>query len=433
MSKCDNVPTILSGVIIMNQSPVAKRLGYLSGAPRVSTHPQAEVRGARSHVLGVIHAFEALGWQVTPFIVGDRVPKSWVNKGSENAISSSFLKTLAVDLIRITMAVINSYRSWRELEGKVDFVYERLGSFQSLGYLFKKHNIPWILETNALLYYEAKIERNSLVLSKIAQYLEIQAYRKCDVLICVSYSLKEMIIKEAEISPDKVLVVPNGVDTEYFNPATCQPVRMFKEFTLGFMGGLFPWQALDLLIKAISELDQENGIQINLIVIGDGKMRISWEALSDELGLTDRIKFLGWLSQPDLLPLISGVDMGFSGHVDLQGGSIYRSPLKIYEYMALGIPVITSEVEDAKCLIRDHDTGFVFKSGEIESLKSTLLKAYNFRNKLGEMGANAREEVVANHSWTSRIQILLRDVEDILQSQKLASSKIRDSSFLFTP
>lgn len=46
-------------------------LGYLSGAPRVSTNPEAECGGPRSHVLGVIRAFETLEWEVKPFIVGD--------------------------------------------------------------------------------------------------------------------------------------------------------------------------------------------------------------------------------------------------------------------------------------------------------------------------------------------------------------------------
>nr|MDP9479668.1 hypothetical protein [Actinomycetota bacterium] len=68
-------------------APRKKRLGYLSAAPRVSTRPDAEAGGPRSHVLGVIRAFESLGWSVNRFIVGDRMPKGVAGGGSEKALS----------------------------------------------------------------------------------------------------------------------------------------------------------------------------------------------------------------------------------------------------------------------------------------------------------------------------------------------------------
>src|SRR3954465_6482754 len=54
--------------------PMPRRLGYLSGAPRASPRPDPEAIGPRSHVVGVLAAFRELGWEVQPYIVGDRVP-----------------------------------------------------------------------------------------------------------------------------------------------------------------------------------------------------------------------------------------------------------------------------------------------------------------------------------------------------------------------
>ena len=92
-------------------------LGYLSGAPRVSTAPQAELGGARTHVLGIITAFERLGWEVKPYIVGDKVPRKWVTKGSEKAVSSGFFRTLIVDLVRLITAAVYSRQAWQDLGG----------------------------------------------------------------------------------------------------------------------------------------------------------------------------------------------------------------------------------------------------------------------------------------------------------------------------
>lgn len=91
-------------------------LGYLSGAPIVSTELQAELGGARTHVLGIITAFEKLGWDVKPYIVGDKVPRKWVTKGSEKVISTSLFRTLVVDLIRLIFSVMYSRKAKQEIE-----------------------------------------------------------------------------------------------------------------------------------------------------------------------------------------------------------------------------------------------------------------------------------------------------------------------------
>ncbi|MEO0936510.1 MAG: glycosyltransferase WbuB, partial [Cyanobacteria bacterium J06641_2] len=71
------------------------RLGFLAAAPRISTHPDAEMSGPRSRILGLIQGFKSSGWEVETFIVGDRVPQNWSAKGSGEAISKGFFRTLA--------------------------------------------------------------------------------------------------------------------------------------------------------------------------------------------------------------------------------------------------------------------------------------------------------------------------------------------------
>jgi hypothetical protein len=109
---------------------VRRRLGYLSGAPRVSTRPEADLSGPRTHVLGVIRAFESLGWQVTTFIVGDRVPAGWVvGRQTESALRSCWLIRLGADVFRAAIGVVNGWRAVREI-GDVDWVYGVSGPFR---------------------------------------------------------------------------------------------------------------------------------------------------------------------------------------------------------------------------------------------------------------------------------------------------------------
>ncbi|MEL6441280.1 MAG: glycosyltransferase family 4 protein [Cyanobacteria bacterium J06621_8] len=391
-------------------------LGYLSGAPRVSTDPQAELGGARTHVLGIITAFEQLSWNVKPYIVGDKVPRKWVGKGSERAISNSFFRTLIVDLIRLIISARYSRQAWQELKGQVDWVYERCGTFQAMGRKFKYNGVPWILETNALLYEEAKFERKSLILYKLARYMEIKAYQDCDVLVCISNNLKQRLITETDISSEKILVIPNGVNLNYINPDQHPSRRLFSGFTVGFVGSLYAWSGLDLLLEVVREL-QGKGFNISVVVIGDGQVKETLLEQVQKLNLVDNVKFLGQLPQKELLPILAGCDLGYSGHFDLQGKQAYRSPLKLYEYMAMAKPVLASAIEGTESVIREGQTGFLFQPNDKNSLKQALVKAFTAQNKLPEMGAEARQEIELNHSWTRRVQVLIEQSDRILKEK----------------
>ncbi|MBE9014704.1 glycosyltransferase WbuB [Chroococcidiopsis sp. CCALA 051] len=401
----------------MEHKSVICRLGYLSAAPRASTRPDAEAGGPRSHMLGVMRAFAALQWQVHPFIVGDRVPRSWVTKGSERAVTAGFVRTLGSDLIRLYMSNLNARRAWQELAQKVDLVYERRAALQSLGWIFKQHGIPWILETNSPLFYETKAERKNVVLSDLERQLEIQAYRECDLLVCVTQALKEIIVREAEISPEKVIVLPNGVDTSVFDSEGRHPKRIFDNFTIGFVGNLYPWQGLDDLLEVLNDL-QTDGFDLSLVVVGDGQMRQEWESKARSLGLSNRVEFVGQVSWDEVPDYIAGFDLGYSGHVKMQIGTMYHSPLKIYEYMAMGKPVLASAFEDAKFALRDGKTGFLFPSGDKQALKSALVRAYESRVALPNMGELARQEILTYHSWTARVRTLIETVEQIFRDRE---------------
>jgi glycosyltransferase involved in cell wall biosynthesis len=389
------------------------RMGYLSGAPRISTHPEAEISGPRAHILGCIRAQEALGWEVTPYIVGDRLPPAMVTKKSENSMSGNFLKALALDVARLGLGVKHSRQAWKEMRNEVDWVYERFAPFQAMGRLFKRHGLPWVLETHAPLFYEAKTERKTTVLHGLAQRLEVQAYRDCDALICVTDALKDLIVEASSIAPDKVVVVPNGVDTERFNPDSHIPKRLFPGLTIGFVGRLYAWHGLDILLDAIHDLRTEH-LDISLVVIGDGLMRSQWETYATEIGIGDQVRFIGQVPWSEVPAYIAGFDLGYTGQIQMQVGKMYHSPLKLYEYMAMAKPVVASAFEDAKRTLQEKETGFLFEPGNREDLKRALRDAYAAKENLYHMGSQARLSAIDNHSWIARVNEMSASLRDIL-------------------
>jgi glycosyltransferase involved in cell wall biosynthesis len=390
---------------------VTRRIAYLSGAPRVSTRPEAELSGPRAHVLGVMNAFRDLGCDVRPFIAGDHVPPDWISAGSGARIKG-WPRRFAADLMRMTMGIINARRAPLALRGPFDYVYERLSALQSLGWIFQRQGAIWILESNAPLFLEAHGDRETIALSGLARRIEIRAYRRADIVVCVSPALKTIIAGEANLDPRRIVVVPNGVDTRIFDPQVHEPRRTFEGFTIGFVGTLYAWQGLGDLLHAIHDL-RNKGLAINLAVAGDGPMRAGWETLAGQLGLTGCTRFLGRIPPDEVPPLIAGFDVCFSGQIPLQTGEMYLSPIKLYEYMAMGKPVVASSFQDARSLIRDGENGWLFLPEDRAALSQALEAAYRNSDSLKVMGSDCRRQIVAHHSWSARVIEMMAAVETL--------------------
>lgn len=401
---------------------MTRRLGYLSGAPRVSTRNDAGAAGPRSHVVSFIKAMEAEGWDVHAFIVGDRISHKWTGGKSADVLHRWGVMRFGADIARLILGSVNARRAWHEL-GRVDWAYERFAVLQALGRRFQRHGVPWILETNGPFFYEATTQRKSVAWGSLLRRLEVSAYRSCDVLICVTETLKEMLVREAGLRPEKIIVVPNGVDTDFFDPVAHQPHRLFDGMVVGFVGGLIEWQGLHLLLKAVADLRSE-GIPVSAVLVGDGVERKNLESQAASLGLRGAIRFTGSVSWELVPSYIAGMDVGFSGQIASAVG-MYHSPLKLYEYMAMARPVVASAYEDARRVIRDGETGYLFEPDDVEGLKRALRRAWQARQRLGALGARGRELMVASHTWRARVRCLVPEIERILRKSDGAGQASR--------
>jgi glycosyltransferase involved in cell wall biosynthesis len=389
------------------------RVGYLSAAPRVSTRDDAEASGPRTHILGTIRGLRDAGASVAPFIVGDHMPRR-LRARSEKALRRGVATTLVADVARIGLGALNARRAYRELGADVDLVYERHATLQSLGWIFRRHEVPWILETNAPFFYEAKSERKSLVLDRLARRRELQAYRQCDVLVCISRDLRDILVA-AGIDAGKIAVVPNGVDDVRFDPRACAGMpRWFPGFTVGFAGAIIEWQGLDLLLEAVAAV-RAAGADVSVVIAGDGPFREACEALAVRLGLARHVRFTGRVAGTAVPSLLAGVDCGFSGQRVLKIGRMYHSPLKLYEYMAMARPPIASRFDDAMQAVDDRVSGFLFAPGDRADLERALRDAVAAGPRLPEMGRAARQRVLDRYTWRARIDGLFRAVEPRLR------------------
>lgn len=395
------------------------RLLYLSGAPRVSTHPDADSGGARAHVLGVVEGFERAGWTVDRFIVGDEIDaavRSRVSRAVTDASggAKATIRRIAGDVARLGIAAANARRLARRIDPKVTWAYERFATMQRLGRVAQRRGVPWILETQGPFFHEAANDRRSLALTGLARRRELDAYRRCDALVCVSTALRDLIVDLAGIDPAKVIVVPNGVDERAFDPSRTQRRRLTPEstFTIGYVGGLPPWQALDRLFSALARLREPLG-DVAVVVVGDGPSRAVWAEAAERAHLGDRVHWVGRVPRTAVPSYLAGFDVGYSGPIRSSLGSMYHSPLKLYEYLAMGVPVLAADFADARRLVADTGGGVLFTSDD-DALDAALLEAAAAHREGRYDATTLRERVLARHSWDRRVETLIGSVDQVL-------------------
>jgi glycosyltransferase involved in cell wall biosynthesis len=237
-----------------------------------------------------------------------------------------------------------------------------------------------------------------------------RAFEAAGVLIAVS----EEVAAYLETYPGaraKVVVIPNGVDPERIKPAPRPSPGEPASFRVGFVGSLKPWHGLSVLIEAFHQLQQEEPTS-RLLIVGDGPERAKLSGDIERRGLQSAIELTGSVP-PDQIPArLASMDVAVAPYLPLT--PFYFSPLKMFEYMAAGLPVVASRIGQITRVIQNDINGVLFSPGDALDLAAALKSLRNDPEKRIRLGREARKSVLQKHTWQ---QVVLR----ILETERLAS------------
>ena len=184
--------------------------------------------------------------------------------------------------------------------------------------------------------------------------------------------------------------VQNGLNSNYFVPPKKKPSK--DTIDLLFVGRLEKVKNLSYLIKGFCEALKENK-KIFLHIVGEGRERNSLEKLTEQLNISDFIKFHGVLYKENLLKIYQDSD------VFLITSEHESFCMVVTEAMACGLPVIGTKVGFLPNLITPGETGFLVELNNIKELKEKILFFAKNREKAREFGSKARNFVKKNFSW----------------------------------
>lgn len=271
-----------------------------------------------------------------------------------------------------------------------DLVYERHALYAHAAMEWAATNgQPSILEVNAPLLEEQAAHRH-LALPEEAEASVRRAMRSASLVSAVS---PPVVDHSLAIGARRAVCVPNGIDPARFPAPGPRPDR---PFTVGFLGSLKPWHGLPTLIDAFALLRAEHPTA-RLLIVGDGPERAATEARLRAADAHEAARFTGLLSAADVPGALSDMDVGTAPYGASE--AFYFSPLKIYEYMAAGLPVVASRTGHLAELVEDGRTGLIVPPDAPRALADALSELAAGGDAARAMGAAGRARVLADHTW----------------------------------
>ena len=292
----------------------------------------------------------------------DKYPKDLLNEFEEINIKVNFYGDLKKGFIRYLRLVYFSYK-----------ICQKLKPHSILSFPFGWHSF---------IAFGAKLSRVKNICTHVGNYPPIKEkkMKKFKILvqlgrlftkkcICCSDYVMNATKEYFAIPQDSLTRIYNSCDFEKFRKNNKEFLAFNKNLNLGMVARLEKHKDHTTLIKAIP-LILKKGIEVKLSIIGDGSQRDKLEKLSQEIGVKNKVNFLG--SRRDIPKILSGLDIFVFSAKEDEGFGI-----ALAEAMVAGIPILASNAGACIEILKNGEYGYIFEKGNSEDLVSKVLEMKN--------------------------------------------------------
>jgi len=336
------------------------------------------------------------------FSKGFKIVNLWTWQPKSVALSK--LSRVAYYSIMPLLALI-----WSTLNNDFDCVITSSGSTPLVWFpglfakkLFKK---AWIVDERDLLIDGAVslgfLKKDSLLTSLLRKF-ESVCYQNSDYVLVTAESAQRGILSY-DVSPEKVMLVPNGAETDLFYP---MPVA--KKRQIIYAGNLGYAQDFDCLLSAMREISNH---KIRLLLVGEGEVKRKLQRMVSEMGLADSVIFMNGMERNTLPPLLCESMVGLSSwkKLDTIDGAI---PAKIFDYMACAIPFVAVGGSDLKRIVVDSGAGFVVDNNPHLIAKKIIYLIDNpqVSQEMGRKGREYCEKYYNRRLMSTKMKLLINEI-----------------------
>lgn len=304
-----------------------------------------------------------------------------------------------------------------------DVIIERYYNFAGGGVLAARRlGIPSILEVNALIVDPPEVFKRRLD-DALGGPMRRWALAQCRAADRIVTPLHTTV--PPEIPRGKIVELPWGANVERFTLRDQGPGSRDREQApdrmsvsppvVVFLGSFRAWHGVLDFVAAAERLLQ-SGRSCRFLLIGDGPERPPSEQRA--AAWPGRFHFTGAVPYDEVPRLLADAAVGVAPfntapHPALRAAGFFWSPLKIYEYMAAGLPVVTPDIPPLNEAIRDGCEGVLYREGDVEGLAAAIGRLLDEPASAREMGGRGRERAATRYSWARHCEELERIMREL--------------------
>jgi len=310
----------------------------------------------------------------------------------------------------------------------IEFVYQRSGLLNFTGLAIAKlKRVPLVLEFNGSDVWIDKHWQNPdrFRVSFLIRWVERWNIRGAKKIVVVSDALRAFLV-DAGVDEQKILVNPNGVDAQAFDPEKLIDARkeirtalaLHNKFVFGFVGSFGAWHGIETLAAMIPEVIEKYP-HAHFLLIGSGNL---FPYFKNELARAnigkEFVTLTGTVMQHDAKKYLAACDAFLSPtKFNKDGSRFFGSPTKMFEYMSLGKPIIASDLEQLSELLEPalknesfknfskNEVGVLVRPDDVQGFVDAACRLIELdADKQAVLGRNARQKVVKQYSWDKNVE-----------------------------
>ncbi len=292
-----------------------------------------------------------------------------------------------------------------------DFIYQRYARFGWAGVIASRRTKrPLFLEYNGSEVWVGRHWDQVGMLQMLEHYERLNLAAASRIFVVSEVERRNL--ERTGIRPDRIIVNPNGVDTEIFRPniggdEIRKHLEILDDETLiGFVSTFGPWHGVLTLVDAIRAIPAAS--RARFLLVGSGSLHAKAKQGLQAEEQKGQVIFTGSVEHLQVPALLDACDVLVSPHVPLSDGSeFFGSPTKIFEYMAMSKGIVASRLGQIGEVLRNEETALLVEPGNAQQLSAAIVRLAEAKTLRDCLGAAARQVAIKHHTWKRNAQVVL--------------------------
>ena len=288
---------------------------------------------------------------------------------------------------------------------KFDFIFTIFHPFHmapnaavSIG---EKLEIPVIVKIDDAVYEKSTGLKS--IQRKVEKILSAKTLNKSSKILVANNETKEIVNEFYDVSPEKIEIMPNGIDTKIFHTSVIKKSKMIL-----FSGVMYNHRGIDVLLNAAPTVIKKIP-EVKFVLLGDGPELDNLKKIAENLKIEKNIEFKGWIKRDEVMNYLADASIAIG---PLRSTTVTKNalPIKVLEYMASSLPILSQKNTLANDVLVDDENGYSVT--DPEDLATKIIHILENNEKRIKMGTKSYE-MSLKFDWENVAKKILTEYDDV--------------------